>query len=281
MTPRIGNLLLFTTVLLVIPICLAASTRGLARQAASASDLRQIAITFVIRYSSDENAYKPEDLQTMPDLLRELAAADLKDAFLFLSREDLEHIDRTPPRIIAPLPAENQTTIELFPELLEFPIAFSVAIYPDLHREASKTPLFWTRGLHRFHSFNRPYGGHIAFLDGHIQYFEGDADSPNEELEYYFGPESPFTDALRILEHDPEGWASRDLGPLPVRVAAALLSDKRTQKIKFYLWRLVPCAVVGAIAAAFPAPSTTTRAVRFFVFAALAFIPIALLVPSV
>lgn len=281
MEPRTGILLLCITVFLASSASLPASSRGLAQQAASASNLKQVALAFLVRYTSARNAYDPEVLQTMPDLLRELAKADLRDAGVFLSRADLEHIDLTPPRIIAQ-PAElNQTKVELLPEFLQFPIAFSAAVYPDLNRMATQTPLFWTRDLHRYVSFDRPYGGHIVFLDGHVQYFHGTPDAHSEELQFFFGPESPFAHTLRTLEHEPEAWTSRKIAPLPVRVEADRLSAKRNQKIGFLLWVLAPGAIIGAISAAFPARSTGTRIIRFFAYATLVTLGIALLISPV
>lgn len=185
----------------------------------TASDLRTVAVCFATYLMIGESEeYRPDDFREMEDLLCILAQeVELTATSVLINFADAEHIDgRLPETLGAP---NESGQIEFQPEILNFPIGISFSVYPDLDSPVATTPILWTRGLHRFEEFDAPYCGHVAFLDGHVTYFEGKPGEPNEQLQEIFGPESEYSEALRILEHVPPHWKEKGLNPLPVRYA--------------------------------------------------------------
>ncbi|WP_269526634.1 hypothetical protein [Coraliomargarita parva] len=192
----------------------------------------------------------------MEAFLYELAQVELFDAVLFHCYPDELNFKARAPEITAYRSDAGKLVFES--EILNYPIAYSVAVYPDLNQPASMTPLLWTRGLHHYASFDRPYAGHIAFLDGHIIHVEGTPGSPDPELSDYFGPNSEFSKAIRILEHEPEGWSEEPLAPLPIRYDAEF-SPSFVDKYGFLLFIFGPGLIAGVLVMALPKPSKWQR----------------------
>jgi len=205
--------------------------------------MRMVAIAFNTYTTSGARLrYHPEKYEDMASFLKIFTTVDLFEASIFLSPYDLKHTKAEPPKIIGSLSDSGESVF--VPDILEFPIAYSFGVYPDLDRAASKTPLLWTRGLHNYKSFDAPYGGHVAFLDGHVRYFEGQPEQHNPELEEIFGPDSEFSKAIRILEHDPVGWTDKNLAPLPVRYMESLSSWQARKRNPF--WIIFAPALIAA-----------------------------------
>lgn len=210
---------------LMIPLLSPATVKMTAHKAQISSHMRMVAIAFnTYTISGARIRYHPEHYENMASFLKVFTSVDLFEADIFLSPYDLKHAKAEPPEIIGFRSDSGKSVF--VPDILEFPIAYSFGVYPDLDRPASTTPLLWTRGLHNYKSFGAPYGGHITFLDGHVEYFEGQPGQHDQELEKIFGLDSEFSKAIRILEHDPEGWTDKALAPLPLRYTERLPSWK-------------------------------------------------------
>lgn len=150
----------------------------------------------------------------MEDFLELMVLQDMTDSSYFFnyieSKEFKEHPTTTLNHSL------NPTQVD--PEILKFPIGYSIAVYPDPNKmPTAQTPLLWTRGLHKFQDFDKPYAGHIAFLDGHITYYKGKPNKHDPELLKIFNQDSFDTSIIRILEHVPDDWT--ETAPLPVRYA--------------------------------------------------------------
>lgn len=242
--PRFRLPLLIMLILgLMVPMLSPATVRMKAHKAKISSDMRMVAIAFnTYIFSGARTRYHPEEYVDMASFLKVFTAVDLFEASIFLSPYDLKHTKADAPKIIGYRSDSGESVF--VPDILEFPIAYSFGVYSDLNRTASTTPLLWTRGLHNYKNFDEPYGGHVAFLDGHVRYFEGQPEQHDPELEKIFGPESEFSKAVRILEHEPEAWTDKDLAPLPVRYRESLPSWQARKKDS--LWVLFAPAVIAA-----------------------------------
>jgi prepilin-type processing-associated H-X9-DG protein len=210
----------------------------------SAADLRSVVISFVTRFSFERLEYEPESLQAMSDFIHAMAEVDLTDVDMMLSRRDRPHYELPAPVITA---YRNQHGELVFDDaILEYPIGFSVAVYPDLKRPPSTTPILWTRDLDRYVTFDRPYDGYVAFLDGHVEYLEGKPDVPNVRLETLLGPQGGASHALRILRHVPEDFDALELEPLPVRFHQEL-SKPDWRRVRMGLVVLSPGLLAGLL----------------------------------
>ncbi|MGJ8649849.1 MAG: hypothetical protein ACSHX4_05775 [Opitutaceae bacterium] len=192
-----------------------ASVRARAELVKASSNMRSISIVFATQQTETDVGYDAEEFLTMKDFLKLMAAWDLTDSRVFFSHiEYPEFKNDTPPVIITP--KQEGTPPEINSDILKFPIGYSIAVYPDPNEmPTSLTPLLWTRGLHKFQEFDKPYSGHIAFLDGHVNYFEGEPGNQDPDLIKVFEEGSPYSSAIRILEHVPDDWV--ETAPLPIR----------------------------------------------------------------
>lgn len=234
-----------------------ASVRAKAQQAKHAHNLRQVAIaTNVYSYSGDWAPQKTDKLESMESLLRAFVSIELFEASIFLNKYDLEHIDADPPRAIGYKSDSGEFVFQ--PDILSFPIAFSFAVYSDENLKGPMTPLLWTRGLHKYEEFDQPYGGHVAFLDGHVMYYEGTPGEPNPELTELFGPESEFSKTVLILEHEPQNWAVEKLAPLPVRYAKAT-AVKYSDLLGILAIVFGPATIAAMLVGILPKPTTRQR----------------------
>lgn len=244
------------------------------------SKARQAILGIATRYlSGGANRYHPERLQTMDDILYAMAEVDLAETDVFIHTADAPKLDKEPPKIFAYFKdGENKPTF--LHEILDFPIAYSFAVYPKLQiDESSRTPMLWTRGLHNYKSFGASYTGHIAFLDGHVVSFSGEPGQHEPELEYWFGEDSIYQDALRIIEHVPRDWS--EAAPLPVRFET-FTRQKRVhsrilETLRFFLLPLV-VAVPVAIFGRKPMIERITRGIVAYV---VVWLLLAVLIPSV
>ena len=179
-----------------------------------ASNLRSLSICHAIRYDR-EAEYKPDSLQTMEDFLRSMAEVDLTDTDIFLNRMDRPYFGTE----LLPISAyrNNANEVVFDDTILDYPMGFSLAVYPDLDRPVSTTPILWTRDLERYATFDHAYGGYVAFLDGHVEYLEGVPNEPDPRLEALFGVQGEVSQAVRALRHVPDDFAALGLDPLPVR----------------------------------------------------------------
>lgn len=177
--------------------------------------MRSLSIVFAVQQTESDVEYDAAAFQTMQDFLQAMALWDLTDSSVFFSHIEYPEFKSNPPTLIT-TPKQEGTPSQINPEILKFPIGYSIAVYPDPNiMPTSMTPLLWTRGLHKFQEFDQPYSGHIAFLDAHVEYFEGEPGNHDPYLIKVFEEGSPYSSAIRILEHVPDDWV--ETASLPVR----------------------------------------------------------------
>lgn len=181
----------------------------------AAADLRSVAISMVVRYTSPNRIYEPEALKSMEDFLYALAEVDLSDSWILFNSLDRRYFEKQAPPIFAYFNDSNELVFDS--NIMDYPIGFSVAVYPDLNRPAATTPIIWTRDLDRFAEFDQAVGGYVAYLDGHVESFGRTKMGSADRLAVIFGPESEYSKALRVLSHEPQSWKALDIDPLPIR----------------------------------------------------------------
>lgn len=230
-------------------------------------------------YSRGRTSYRPDELQSMEDLIWVLASkSDLTYAELFINFSDAGYFKRSLPPTTALLLRPGE--YEFQPEIMDFPIGFSFAIYPDLKGPATMTPLLWTRGLQNYETFNAPYSGHVAFLDGHIEYFQGEPGEHDPTLVKLFGRNSEFSKTIRILEHEPENWSTEPLTPLPVRYAKSS-QPKPFQTLGVVAAFCSPAVIAAFLVALLPKPTLRQRLWSALIAFGLVLIATLILVPTV
>lgn len=94
---------------------------------------------------------------------------------------------------------------EVNPEFLDSPISYAIVanIPPDLEMpNVISIPLMWTRGLFGFSELegSPAYlsgGGHVAYLDGHVEWYE--LDNLKQSIFYKYGTEEPTSDPREAI----------------------------------------------------------------------------------
>lgn len=275
------SLLLVLATCFALPAPSAASVRQKAQQAKMASNMRQIAVAFnAYAFSGGRTRYDPENYVDMEALLKVYTEVDFNDASIFLSSYDLKYAKEKAPHVIGYTLDSGQA--EFVPDILEFPIAYSFAVYPDLgaDRLSTMTPLLWTRGLQNYESFEAPYGGHVAFLDGHVTYYSGEPGKHDPKLVELFGPGSEFSKAVRIIEHEPEGWTEEKPAPLPVRIAESNKPNPFATVVAITA-TCTPAAIAAFLVALLPKPTIRERLWSALIAFGLVLIATLVLMPAV
>ncbi|WP_162027043.1 MULTISPECIES: hypothetical protein [unclassified Lentimonas] len=214
--------------------------------------MRQLAFAFAEQTATRPQSYDPEHFQQMEDFLAFIAAAGAMDTDLVLDSLEVDSDQRPKPPLVFARITPNHT-IQVDPTIFEYPIGISVAIYPNLDRPASLTPLFWTRGLQQFRSFDKPYLGHVAFLDGHIETFGGEPDAHDPALLQLFPNDngSP-TEAVRTLESIPRNSTARNAQPLPTHLPELIKQRQedwqRRRMIRGWILFTLPALIGGFLA---------------------------------
>lgn len=203
----------------------------------AAADLRSVAISMVVRYTSPNRVYEPEKLKSMQDFLYAMAEVDLSDSWILFNTLDRRYFDKQVPATFAYFNEDKELVFDY--SIMDYPIGFSVAVYPDFNRPAARTPIIWTRDLERFAEFDQAVGGHIVYLDGHVESFGRTKKGSSDRLAVIFGPESEYSKALRVLSHEPQSWKARSIDPLPIRE-----TRERDKTDWSHLWKLL--AMIGS-----------------------------------
>ena len=104
--------------------------------------------------------------------------ADLNDASIWLLDFDLAVIEKRDAGVPMPLTVASKTgnNWQITPEFKQYPVSWEVANRADPN-ETSVSPLVWSRGLKSNGTWDastgvfKDEGGHIAFTDGHVQWY--------------------------------------------------------------------------------------------------------------
>lgn len=166
-----------------------------ARKSAAASNLRQIAIAYA-SYSSGSGA-RPRSIgaENIYEWARVLAqAGNFNDPAIYILGEDplVEQANRNFPRVVASPSGTGDWAIDS--DFQGFPLSFAVASRLSSQAPASTTPIAWTRGLQTSGQWaaldaSSPGvygadGGHIAFLDGHVTFYQNLSDEGGQLVHY-------------------------------------------------------------------------------------------------
>ncbi|MGJ8639507.1 MAG: hypothetical protein ACSHYA_08945 [Opitutaceae bacterium] len=239
------------------------------------SNMRTIAVVFATRYYSPNATYQYENLKTIEDFLTLMAKMDLRDSDVFFNQLELSEFKDDPPKWIGDS-VRDRNPPRIDKDLLDFPIGYTIAVYSDLDGSTSQTPLLWTRGLHQYAQFDKPFGGHVVYMDGHVTHFHGDQGGVDPKLEELFGENGIVHKAARLIEHVPENWNTEV--PLPVR----LEQQKRTNHFKEILVWFSPAILGGLLATIFSRePLFYQKLIRGALVATIIFVLTAVLTPSV
>jgi len=189
---RVAQWLLIIFILFVLASILLPTIGGVAESGHpthAASDLAQIAKTYAA-YSVSSNP--PRNLQLPPGSTTHDAAfilakyADLNDASMWFIPADDALGDATIPKSV--ITGDVNTATAPDPAFANIILSVVIAANVSTSAPSTTTPIAWTRGLQEdgtwdSHSPWAGKGGHIAFLDGHVSWYDKlDATNPNESL---------------------------------------------------------------------------------------------------
>jgi prepilin-type processing-associated H-X9-DG protein len=174
------------------------------RRTPSANKLSQIAIT-CSTYST--SGITPRNLQLPPGSTTHDAAfilakyADLNDASLYFFPSDARAPSPLPKSVIV---GDIPTATAPAPDFANATLSVVIAANVSTSAPSTTTPIAWDRGLQTNGkwSLTSPWqgkGGHIAFLDGHVEWFDKlDASDPFNSLLKYgtHTPTANITEAL-------------------------------------------------------------------------------------
>lgn len=154
-----------------------------ARKTTAANNLRQIAIAYA-NYTSQEGSQQRTIVASNAHEFALFLAkeAGLNDPGIFvLSDDPLVQAHNQPLPVAVAYPAEDGSGWALDTAFADFPISFAFVSGLSPSSPPSTTPIAWTRGLQNDGTWKAltnespavygAEGGHIIFLDGHVEYF--------------------------------------------------------------------------------------------------------------
>jgi len=159
---------------ILVAILIPAGSRVMdsARKATAASNLRQIALAYNMAVSdSGSGSLSAKDIHSWIATLGTKAGLD--DPRLWMLKDDskvIAHNGTKPSKV-------GKGANEADDDFKDCPISFSVASGLSADSPKSTTPLAWTRGLESSGKWGTDgvygeKGGHVVFLDGHVEWFE-------------------------------------------------------------------------------------------------------------
>lgn len=163
------------TVIAIVAILMAVLTPAVsnmlasARRSSDANNLRQLAMSY-ISYINEAGATRSVSFTSLNDWAVALAqSGNFNEPELFLSQSD--------PMLPSTLPEKVHTNGTIDTVFASCALSVAAPQSVNLNASASSTPIAWTRGLNMTSgtwSSNSPYGtkgGYIAFLDGHVSFY--------------------------------------------------------------------------------------------------------------
>jgi prepilin-type N-terminal cleavage/methylation domain-containing protein/prepilin-type processing-associated H-X9-DG protein len=180
-----------------------------ARRASAANKLRQIALAVNSYQELNGNGSLP-NTSIYAWIEKLCQTTHLNEATLFVLTEDplLQTSGKTiPPNLLE----KSGSTWIMSNSFKELPVSFTVITPIPVNAPASTTPILWTRGLSSTGEWNDTQdtttpgiyssgGGHIAFLDGHVQFYTTLNDDEGRLVNYQTGKPT-----ANILEAIPTG----------------------------------------------------------------------------
>ncbi|MDX2111745.1 MAG: type II secretion system protein [Verrucomicrobiota bacterium] len=155
-----------------------------ARKATASSNLRQIAIAYM-NFTTENGRARTMNATSAYDWTRQLAEkVSFNDASIYILPDDpaVEKETRPLPKVVATPPVSGGGDWAMAPAFQGYPLSFAFANKLSTRAPVSTTPIAWTRGLQLDGTWadltaTTPgvygkEGGHVVFLDGHVEYFE-------------------------------------------------------------------------------------------------------------
>lgn len=183
-------------ILAAIIIPTVGNVRERASRSAAASNLRQIAISYAT-YSTSGGRPRSISAENIYEWARVLAqSGNFNDPQIYILPTDpmVEQTDQQMPRVVASPPASGAGDWTIDPTFQGFPLSFAVAARVSGRAPASSTPIAWTRGLQTSGTWASldaatpgvygAEGGHIAYLDGHVVFYENLTDDGGQLMNY-------------------------------------------------------------------------------------------------
>lgn len=170
-------------VLMAILIPSVGAIRDHARKTAAKSNLRQIAIAYA-NYANEGGKPRTITANSIYEWAALLAQhVDFNDPAVYFFPDDplVELAEGQTPRVVA-TPGSSGGNWSVDGAFAAYPLSVAVASRITASAPVSTTPIAWTRGLETSGTWRAAddanpgvygsEGGHIAFLDGHVEFFE-------------------------------------------------------------------------------------------------------------
>jgi prepilin-type processing-associated H-X9-DG protein len=190
-------------------------TLGYAHRTPAASNLAQIAKTYATYSNGSTNG---RNIQLPPGSTAHDAAfilakyADLNDASMWFNPSDNALAGVTIPKSVIAGDGNSTTAPFLNPAFANVTLSVVFAANVSTSAPTTTTPIAWTRGLqpNGTWSADSPWqgrGGHIAFLDGHVSWYDSPLDTkePDNSLVTAPGWPNPGTPTANITLALPPG----------------------------------------------------------------------------
>ncbi len=157
-----------------------------AKKSASQSNIREIAKSYIL-YANDGGRPRTINKDNLADWATTLAQyTQLNDPRIWILGDDpmVESMDSSSQPFPVVVGEESESGVwSPNSDFTAYPVSFTIANAPSSRAPASTTPLIWTRGLNTAGGWNAQDhasepgvygedGGHVGFLDGHVEYFK-------------------------------------------------------------------------------------------------------------
>ncbi len=179
-----------------------------AKRMAASSNLRSIAYAYTAYMTKGQNpqmlaAKSGDTVHTVAILFASENA--LNEASLWVMKNDPKLLNQTIPKQVI---AGTHPSEQLDPDFAKLTLAYEIAANIPLDAPVTTTPVVWTRGLREDGTWapDSPWGGkggHIAYLDGHVEWVDVKLSTkPGETALVKFGTGLP---TVNIREALPPG----------------------------------------------------------------------------